>query len=91
MLTSEQIREIRAALTLGDIQIAKEATKDDQEMAQRAMHRRAHKLGYINGETFADFLDEVRVEDLRLAFAAESAGPLGTVPPISLPSADSGE
>lgn len=90
MLTTEQVKQIRAELTLGDAQAAKALTKDQEEIGLRAFHRRAQKLGFVNGEAFEDFLDLVRVEDIRAIASADVTGPLVPTPGVSLPSADTG-
>jgi hypothetical protein len=91
MLSREQITQIRAELTLGDAMAAEQITQDEREKGLRAFHRRAQKLGFVNGATYEDFLDLVRVEDLKAITAPEITGPLDSVPGLSPPSAASGE
>lgn len=92
MLTPEDIGRIRAELTLGDtIAARKDAGGDDTESGLRALYRRARKLGIVgDGVAFEDFLDLVRVEDLKALVAEEVVAPFGSAPATSLPSAASG-
>lgn len=93
MITREQIIEIRAQLTLGDAEVAKrEAKGDEQKQAILAIQRRAVKLGFApEGIAHEDFLDLVRIEDIKALAAPEVTAPLVPTPGLSLDSAATGE
>lgn len=92
-LTREQVAAIRANLTMGDLEAVRGevAEGDAEQLAKRAMHRRAQKLGYVNGADYADFLDLVRVDDLAAIFGTDAANPTRAGTPALPASATSGE
>lgn len=79
-LSREQIAELRAALTMGDMYAVQRdvpAAKDDPELMMRlVMQRRAERLGMIGaGSSLEAFLDRLRVEDVSWAFSDEVRNP----------------
>jgi hypothetical protein len=77
MLTIEQLREIRSAMTWGDQAYGKAKAKDDtNELVKHARFRAAKRLGYANeGDTLDTFLDTVRMDDLNAALEDADADP----------------
>jgi hypothetical protein len=77
MLTIEQLREIRSAMTWGDQAYGKAKAKDDNDgLIKHAMHRAAKRLELVDeGATLDDFLDNVRMDDLNAALEDADADP----------------
>lgn len=77
MLSAEQVKEIRAAMTWGDqVYGRKQAKGDDQLMVAHAFHRRAKETGAVDaGTSFDDFLDQVTFTDLNAALEDEERDP----------------
>ena len=77
-LTREQVGELRAELTMGDLEAARAEVGDDPEgLAKHALRRRAAKLGRSSADAdVAEFLDLVRVTDVAWAFSDAVRNPL---------------
>ena len=77
MLTTEQVKEIRAAMTWGDqVYGRRQAKGDDQLMVAHAFHRRAKEMALVDpGGTFEAFLDLVTMEDLNAALEDDERDP----------------
>lgn len=73
MLTTEQLQEIRTAMTWGDQAYGKAQAGDDTAaMITHAMFRSARRLGLMAPDsTLDEFLDSVRLDDLNSALEAE--------------------
>ena len=77
MLTVEQLRAIREAMTWGDQAYGTAHAKGDTDaMIKYAMLRAAIRLGLVEGSTtLDDFLDRVRMNDLNEALTDHDADP----------------
>lgn len=80
MLTIEELRTIRAAMTWGDQRYGLEQAGDDDPsgMVAHALHRTAKRLGTVESDTtFEDFLDAVRMGDLQAVLDEDRSPTIG--------------